>query len=36
MGYCGLNDLNAAYGEDRISGWSRLNPDTVYRAVTDA
>lgn len=36
MGYCDLNDLNAAYGEDRIAGWSRLNPGTVDRAVTDA
>ena len=31
-----LNDLYAAYGEDRIAGWSRLNPDTAGRAITDA
>jgi phage gp36-like protein len=36
MAYCGLEDLNAAYGEDRIAGWSRLNPETVDRAVADA
>jgi phage gp36-like protein len=36
MAYCALEDLNAAYGEDRIAGWSRLNPDTVDRAVADA
>ncbi|GHV00913.1 hypothetical protein FACS189483_11150 [Spirochaetia bacterium] len=36
MAYCTLADLNAAYGEDRISSWSRLNPDTVDRAISDA
>ena len=36
MPYCTITDLNAAYGEDRITGWSRLNPDTVDRAITDA
>jgi phage gp36-like protein len=36
MAYCTIADLNAAYGEDRITGWSRLNPDTVDRAITDA
>jgi phage gp36-like protein len=36
MAYCTLSDLQAAYGEDRIAGWSRLNPDTVDRAVSDA
>ena len=36
MAYCDLNDLYAAYGEDRIAGWSRLNPDTAGRAITDA
>ncbi|MDR3355624.1 MAG: DUF1320 domain-containing protein [Spirochaetaceae bacterium] len=36
MPYCTIDDLNAAYGEDRITGWSRLNPDTVDRAITDA
>jgi hypothetical protein len=29
MAYCALGDLQAAYGEDRIAGWSRLNPDTA-------
>jgi phage gp36-like protein len=36
MGYCTVNDLYQAYGEDRIAGWSRLNPDTVGRAIVDA
>ena len=36
MAYCTQSDLNAAYGADRIAGWSRLNPDTVDRAITDA
>ena len=36
MAYCTMSDLYAAYGEDRISAWSRLNPDTVDRAITDA
>jgi phage gp36-like protein len=36
MPYCSLADLQSAYGEDRIAGWSRLNPDTVDRAITDA
>ncbi|GMO48011.1 MAG: hypothetical protein Pg6C_10280 [Treponemataceae bacterium] len=36
MAYCALSDLQAAYGEDRVAGWSRLNPDTVDRAVVDA
>jgi phage gp36-like protein len=36
MAYCSLNDLQAAYGEDRIAGWSRLNPDTADRAISDA
>jgi phage gp36-like protein len=36
MAYCTLEELNAAYGEDRISGWSRLDPDTVDRAIADA
>jgi phage gp36-like protein len=36
MAYCTLGDLNAAYGADRVAGWSRLNPDTVDRAIADA
>lgn len=36
MAYCALDDLNAAYGEDRIAGWSRLNPDMAERAIADA
>jgi phage gp36-like protein len=36
MAYCTMSDLYAAYGEDRIAGWSRLNPDTVDRAIADA
>lgn len=36
MAYCTMHDLYDAYGEDRIAGWSRLNPDTVDRAITDA
>jgi phage gp36-like protein len=36
MGYCTLTDLEAAYGGDRISAWSRLDPDTVDRAITSA
>jgi phage gp36-like protein len=36
MAYCSLSDLQNAYGEDRITGWSHLNPDIVDRAITDA
>jgi phage gp36-like protein len=36
MAYCTQEDLEEAYGEDRIAGWSRLNPDTVDRAITNA
>jgi phage gp36-like protein len=36
MEYCRASDLHAAYGEDRITGWSRDNPDTVSIAITDA
>jgi phage gp36-like protein len=36
MAYCSLADLQNAYGEDCIAGWSRLNPDTIDRAITDA
>jgi phage gp36-like protein len=36
MAYCTIADLNAVYGADRISGWSRLDPDTVDRAIRNA
>lgn len=36
MGYCTQADLEGAYGADRIAGWSRLDPDTVDRAIDRA
>jgi phage gp36-like protein len=36
MAYCNQNDLEAAYGEDRIIAWSRMDLDTVERAVRNA
>jgi phage gp36-like protein len=36
MAYCTLADLYAAYGEDHINGWARLNPDTAERAIRNA
>lgn len=36
MAYCSLDNLQEAYGEDRVIGWSRLNPDAVDRAISDA
>ena len=36
MAYCTRKELSAAYGEDRINGWSRLNAQTVDRAIADA
>lgn len=36
MGYCTLADLEGAYGTENISGWSRLDPDRVDRAIRDA
>jgi phage gp36-like protein len=36
MGYCTLADLEAAYGADRIAGWSRLDTLAVDRAVSNA
>jgi phage gp36-like protein len=36
MAYCTPDDLYAAYGEDKVINWSRLNPDTVDRAIRDA
>jgi phage gp36-like protein len=36
MAYCTLEDLRASYGNERVAGWSRLNPETVARAISDA
>ena len=36
MAYCTVADLQDAYGEDRINGWARFNPDAVERAVKNA
>jgi phage gp36-like protein len=36
MSYCTVEDLESAYGADRISGWSRLDPDTADRAILNA
>jgi phage gp36-like protein len=36
MAYCTPSDLTAAYGQDRITAWSRLDPDTIDRAIADA
>ena len=36
MGYCTLEDLYGAYSSDRITAWSRLNPETVERAIRNA
>ena len=36
MAYCTQNDLEAAYGADRIAGWSRLDASTVDRAIRNA
>jgi len=36
MGYCTRADLEAAYGEDRIAGWSRLDSIAVDRAIRNA
>lgn len=36
MAYCTITDLQAAYGEDKISAWSRMDPDAVARAIADA
>ncbi|GHV90833.1 hypothetical protein AGMMS50268_13360 [Spirochaetia bacterium] len=36
MAYCTLADLQGSYGEDRIAAWSRLDPDTVDRAINNA
>jgi phage gp36-like protein len=34
--YCTPADLYAAYGEERITAWSRLDPDTLDRAIASA
>jgi len=36
MGYCTRADLEAAYGKDRIAGWSRLDSKVVTRAIQAA
>jgi len=36
MAYCTQNDLEAAYGADRIVGWSRMDANTVDRAIKNA
>jgi phage gp36-like protein len=36
MGYCTRADLEAAYGEDRIVGWSRMDTNAVDRAIKNA
>jgi len=34
--YCADLDLIAAYGADRIAGWSRNDPEAVARAIRNA
>jgi phage gp36-like protein len=36
MSYCTRLDLEEAYGEDRIAGWSRMDSNAVDRAVRNA
>jgi phage gp36-like protein len=36
MSYCTQADLEAVYGEDRIAGWSRMEPAVVERAAKNA
>jgi phage gp36-like protein len=36
MGYCTRADLEAAYGKDRITGWSRMDSKVVARAIQNA
>lgn len=36
MAYCSAEDLQAAYGGDRIAAWSGLDPDRADKAVADA
>jgi phage gp36-like protein len=36
MAYCSVADLQDTYGEDRISAWSRVDPDRADKAIYDA
>jgi len=36
MAYCTRTDLEAAYGDDRIVGWSRMDSNAVDRAIRNA
>jgi phage gp36-like protein len=36
MAYCTVADLQDTYGEDRISAWSRVDPDRAEKAIYDA
>jgi phage gp36-like protein len=36
MAYCTIEDLQDAYGAQRIGAWSRLDPDTADRAMSNA
>jgi phage gp36-like protein len=36
MAYCTVADLQGTYGEDRINGWSRLDPDVADKAIANA
>jgi phage gp36-like protein len=36
MAYCTVADLQDTYGEDRISAWSRVDPDRADKAIYDA
>jgi phage gp36-like protein len=36
MAYCTVADLEDTYGEDRISAWSRVDPDRAEKAIYDA
>jgi phage gp36-like protein len=36
MAYCTVEDLQDAYGVEQINNWSRLDPDTADRAISNA
>jgi len=36
MAYCNQKDLEAAYGEDRIIAWSRMDSTVIERAIKNA
>jgi phage gp36-like protein len=36
MAYCTVADLQGAYGEDRVSAWSRVDSDRAEKAICDA